>query len=137
MNNIKNIKIANAREVLGVGTSSVEIEDEEKHLFIADAKNKDEIIKNLKPSLIVSEGETALRPLIYTLPDGVVIKGLSNKTKDSKIIGIMKVELSNGLTFMHGPETEYSDFDLFRKEVDNLTASILASYVKYNPANKE
>jgi len=72
-------------------------EDKEKHLFIADAKNKNEIIRKLKPLLIIEEGETALKPLIYALPDGAAIKGLSKKTKDNKLIGVMKVELSNGL----------------------------------------
>lgn len=129
---IRNIKIENTRKILGVGNSSVEIEDEEKHLFIADAKNKDEIIKKLKPLLIIEEGETALKPLIYNLPDGAAIKGLSKKTKDNKIVGVMKVELANGLTFMHNQEIEYSNFDLFKKEAEDLATSLFASYVKHN-----
>ncbi len=131
---IRNIKIENTRKILGVGTSSVEIEDKEKHLFIADAKNKDEIINKLKPSLIIEENETALKPLIYTLPDGLAIKGLSKITKGNKIIGVMKVELPNGLTYMHGLEAEYADFDLFKKEVEDLAMGLFANYVKYNPA---
>jgi len=129
---VKNIKIENTRKILGVGASSVEIEDREKHLFIADAKNKDEIIKKLRPSLIIEENETALKPLIYTLPDGAAIKGLSKITKGNKLIGVMKVELPNGLTYMHGLETEYSDIDLFKKEVEDLAMSLFASYVNHS-----
>ncbi len=130
---IKNIKIENARNFLKVGKESIEIEDEEKHLFIADAKNKDEIIRKLKPLLVIEEGETALKPIIYTLPDGSAIKGLLKKTKDNKIIGVLKVELPNGLTYMYSQEKEYAELDLFKKEVDDLAISLLASYVKYNP----
>lgn len=100
MSTTKNIKIENTRKLLDVGSKSIEIEDQEKHLFITDAKNKEEIVKKLKPSLIVEAGETALKPLIYTLPDGVTIKGLSKKTKDSKIIGIIKVEQMNKDTYI-------------------------------------
>ncbi len=82
--------------------------------------------------LIIEEGETALKPLIYALPDGAAIKGLSKATKDNKLIGVMKVELPNGLTFMHSQETEYFDFDLFKKEVEDLAMSLFASYVKHN-----
>ena len=129
---VKNIKIENARKFLEVGTKSVEIEDKEKHVFIADSKNKDEIIRRLKPLLIIEEGETALKPLIYALPGGAAIKGLSKATKDNKLIGVMKVELPNGLTFMHNQKTEYPDFDLFKKEVEDLAMNLFASYVKHN-----
>jgi len=133
---MQNIKIENARKILDVGNKAIEIEDNEKHLFIADAKSKEEIMKKLKPSLIIKEDEIALKPLVYNLPDGLTVKGLCKRTKDNRIIGVLKVELANGLPFMHNKETEYSSYELFQKEAQELAGRILMEKIKYLSMNK-
>lgn len=133
---MQNTKIENTRKILGVGDKAIEIETEDKHHFIADAKNKEEITKKLKPSLVIEEGETALKPAIYALPDGLTVKGLCKRTKDDKIIGVIKAELANGAAFMHTKKTEYSNYELFEKEVKDLAGRILMEKIRYCIMNK-
>jgi len=127
----RNIKIEDIRKFLNVGDKAIEIETKDRHHFIAN-KNKDEIIRKLKPSLIIEKNEAALKPLIYTMPDGYVIKGLAKKTKNNKIVGVIKTERPHGNTFMQsGKEKRYSEYKLFEKDVEDIAKRWLTSYIRY------
>ncbi len=133
---MSNTKIKNTRKLLEVGTKAIEIEDREKHHFIVSAKNKNDLIKQLKPSLVIKKGETALKPLIYTMPDGYVIKGLAKKTNKNKIIGIIKTEKPDGSAFMQSSKEKYQDYKLFQKAVEDIAKRWLTSYIKHYAINK-
>lgn len=124
-------KINNIRRLLDVGSKSVEIETEESNSFIAPVKYKEEILKKLKPSLIVEEGETALEPIIYELPDGIAVKGLAKRTKEGKIIGILKAE-SNGMQFCSTKTIEFGAYDDLENDTKELALIMLKGNMRYN-----
>ena len=128
---MRGAKINNIRKMLNVGSESVEIETEESNRFIVPMEYKEEIMKKLKPSLIVEEGETALEPIIYSLPDGIAVKGLAKKTKEGKIIGILKAE-SNGMQFCSTKIVEFGSYENFENDAKELALIMLKGNIRYN-----
>jgi len=78
---MRNEKIQKIRKLLDAGNKSIEIETEEYNQFIASLADKDKVVRNIKPSLFIDEGEVSLKPIIYSLGDGIAVKGLSKRNK--------------------------------------------------------
>ena len=88
-------------------------------VIITHSGDEDLLKKQFKIPIVVflNKGDKGLKPINYSLPNGVTIKGHSKKTRKGKIKGAIVAETADGILIKEAKERQYASYGDFKKKV--------------------